>query len=58
MAFLNKKSDFLKDTSFNVGTHNITIDIKVDSDEFSLGREKVCMSMWKKCVMWNCPIDN
>lgn len=54
MSSNQKRSmDCIKDTSFNVGTNNVTIDIKVDSDEFSLGGGKkhlksdVEQSCWK-----------
>lgn len=36
----NRSPDYIKDTSFNIGTNNVTINIKVDSDEFSLGGAK------------------
>lgn len=29
-----------EDTSFNVGTNDVAVDIKVDSDELSLNREE------------------
>lgn len=32
-------TDSMKDTGFNVGTNDITVDIKVDPDEFSLEGE-------------------
>lgn len=41
-----RSNDCFKDTSFNVGANNVAINIKVDSDEFSLGGEK---KMWKTC---------
>lgn len=31
-----RSSDSLKDTSFDIGTNDVTIDVKVDPDEFSL----------------------
>lgn len=35
-----KRSSYsLKDTSFDIGTNDVTIDVKVDPDEFSLKGE-------------------
>lgn len=39
-GYNKKDSDCTKDTSFNIGTNNVSIDIKVDSDEFSLEGRK------------------
>lgn len=35
-----RSNDSMKDTSFNIGTNDVTVDIKVDPDEFSLEEEK------------------
>lgn len=34
-----RSSDSLKDTSFDIGTNNVTIDVEIDPDEFSLKGE-------------------
>lgn len=42
-----------KDTSFNVGANNVTVDIKVDPDEFSLKEKMKCKdTREKKAQTW------
>lgn len=42
-----KLGNFCKDTGFNVGTDNVTIDVKVDSDELSLMKKKTKRKLCK-----------